>query len=81
VEEWLRGKSEIPKPHPLETELAKTQKVLDAVQECPPLWWADKLPWKGLRWFFGMRQCRIRDASDDLFQRGSEKQQSKQSRK
>ena len=30
-------------------ELAKIQKVLDALDECPPLWWADKLLWRWLR--------------------------------
>ena len=46
VEEWLKDKRS---PHPLEVELAKIQKVLDALEECPPLWWADKLLWRGLQ--------------------------------
>ena len=38
VEKWLRGQGEPSKPHPLETELKKIQKALDALEECPPLW-------------------------------------------
>ena len=50
VEEWLKDRGEPPKPHPLELELEKIQNVSDAQEECPPLWWADKPLWRGLRW-------------------------------
>jgi hypothetical protein len=69
VEEWLRGQGEPSKPHPLEVELEKIQKVLDALEECPPLWWADKLLWRGLRWFYRMRRRRVREAWADLASR------------
>jgi hypothetical protein len=59
VEDWLKEKQP---PHPLEAELEKIQKVLDALEACHPLWWADKLLWRGLRWFYRMRQRRIREA-------------------
>ena len=48
VEDWLKSQKK-PTLHPLEVELAKIQKALDALEECPPLWWTDKLLWKGLR--------------------------------
>jgi hypothetical protein len=66
VQEWLKKQSEPPKPHPLETELEKIQKVLAAVEECPPLRWADKLLWRGLRWFYRMRQRRIWHVRDQF---------------
>ena len=40
---------------------AKIQNVLDALDECPPMWWADRLLWRGLRWFYGMRKRRINE--------------------
>ncbi len=67
VEDWLKQKQP---PHPLEAELAKLQATLDALDACPPLWWADKLLWRGLRWFYKMRQRRARDARDKLVERG-----------
>jgi hypothetical protein len=46
VENWLKGQRP---PHPLEQELDKLQATLDALEACPPLWWTDKLLWRGLR--------------------------------
>lgn len=37
VEEWLKEQGEPTRPHPLETELAKIQQVLDALEESPPV--------------------------------------------
>jgi hypothetical protein len=37
VQEWLKGQGKPPTPHPLEAELERIQKVLDALGECPPL--------------------------------------------
>lgn len=42
----------------------------NALEECPPLWWADKLLWGGLRWFYEMRQCREEEALNELTQGG-----------
>lgn len=39
----IEGERQPSAPYPLEAELGKIQKVLDALDECPPLWWADKL--------------------------------------
>jgi hypothetical protein len=64
VEEWLKEKRQ---PHPLEAELTRIQKVLDALEECPPLWWADKLLWKGLWWYYRMQQ------QSNLIHNGQEK--------
>jgi hypothetical protein len=64
--EWLKEQREPTPPHPLEVELDKIQNVLDALEKCPPLWWADKLLWKGLRWFYTMRQRRVQEAFDEL---------------
>jgi hypothetical protein len=47
VEKWLKGQA---KPHPLEAEIGKLQATLDALEVCLPLWWADKLLWRGQRW-------------------------------
>jgi hypothetical protein len=69
VDEWLKGQNEPPQPHPLEAELAKIQKVLDALEERPPLWWADKLLWRGLRW------CAIRSL-ETVHWTGDERQRS-----
>lgn len=38
-----------PTPRPPKAELEKTQRVLDALEACPPPRWADKLLWRGLR--------------------------------
>jgi len=35
---WLKSLRRPPEPHPLEAELEKIQKVLDAVEECLPVW-------------------------------------------
>ena len=59
VENWLQEQRP---PHPLEVELEQLQATLDALATCPPLWWADKLLWRGLRWFYRMRVRRIREA-------------------
>jgi len=32
--EWLKGRGQPPAPHPLEVELVKIQKVLDALEDC-----------------------------------------------
>ena len=61
--EWLKRQRQPPTPHPLEVESTKIQKVLDALEECPPLWWTDKLLWRGLRWFYRMRQRRVKEAA------------------
>jgi hypothetical protein len=58
--ERLKGQREPVAPHPLEAELHKIQNALDALEECPPLWWADKVLWRGLRWIFRMRQRSVR---------------------
>ena len=63
VENWLQEQRP---PHPLEVELEQLQATLDALATCPPLWWADKLLWRGLRWFYRMRQRRVREALDDF---------------
>lgn len=52
--------------HPLVEEFAKLQAALEA---CPPLWWADELLWRGLKWFYGMRQRRVREAWDGFASR------------
>ena len=62
AEEWLRDQREPPAPHPLEAELEKIWKVLDALEECPPLRWTHKLLWPGLSWFYSMRQRRAKEA-------------------
>jgi len=54
------------KHHPLEVELIKLQAVLDAMEACPPLWWADKLLWRGLRGFYRMRLRRVKEALGEL---------------
>jgi hypothetical protein len=64
VEEWFRERQEGQAPHPLEAELEKLQTALDALDECPPLWWLDRLLWRGLRWFYRMRQRRVGEALD-----------------
>ena len=56
VEEWLTSQRQPPTPHPLEVEIDKLQKTLDTLEACPPLWWADKLLWRGVRRFYRMRQ-------------------------
>ena len=66
VQEWFREKGEPPNPHPLEAELEKIQTVFDALEECPPLWWADKMLWRGLRWFYRMRKRRVGEAWDQF---------------
>jgi hypothetical protein len=64
VEEWLKGQSGAPAPHPLEAEPDKIQKALDALKESPPPWWADRLLWRGLRGFYRMRSQRIKEVLD-----------------
>ena len=64
--QWLKEQAQPPESHPLELELAKIQKALDALAECPPLWWTDKLLWRMLRWFYKMRQRRIKEAAENL---------------
>jgi hypothetical protein len=64
--EWLKGQREPAPPHPVEAELDRIQNLLDVLDECPPLWWADKLLWRGLRWFYRMRRRRIGEAWEDL---------------
>jgi hypothetical protein len=59
VEEWLKGQKQEKPLHPLQAELERLQTTLDALEACPPLWWADKLLWRGLRWFYRMRQRRV----------------------
>ena len=66
VEKWLGDKTEPLRIHPMETELAKIQAALDALEGCPPLWWTDKLLWPGLRRFYGMRMRRVREAREEL---------------
>jgi len=61
VERWLKQEQQ-PSPHPLEAELEKLQRTLEALEACPPLWWADELLWQGLRWFYRMRQWRVGEA-------------------
>ena len=61
VEDWLKDKQP---PHPLEAELTRIQKGLDALEECPPLWWTDKLLWRGLHWFYNMQQRRLGEFMD-----------------
>ncbi len=65
VERWLAGGQE-QEQHPLEVEREKIQAALDALDECPPLWWADRLLWKGLRWFYWMRWQRLGEAMEGL---------------
>ncbi len=60
VEQWLAGQR--PEPHPLEMELARVQAALEAMEACPPLWWPERLLWRGVRWFYRMRLRRLRDA-------------------
>ncbi len=36
--------------------------ALDALEACPPLWWADRLLWRGLRWFYRMRLRRVAES-------------------
>ena len=59
-------------PRPLKAEIAKIQAVLDALEECPPLWWADRLVWWGVRWFYRMRQIRVKTVWDDFLGRDSQ---------
>jgi hypothetical protein len=66
VEAWLKDRAKPPTPHPIEEELAKIQQVLGALAECPPLAWADKLLWRGLRWFYRRRQRRVKAAWEEL---------------
>jgi len=60
VEEWLADQGA--RPHPLEVELGKLQAALGAMEQCPPLWWPERLLWRGLRWFYRMRRRRMREA-------------------
>ena len=62
MEDWLKGQRQLPTLHPLGVELEKLKATLGALEACPPLWWADKLLWRGLRWFYRMRQRRVREA-------------------
>ena len=59
VEDWLKDRKQ---PHPLEVELEKIRAALNGLEACPPLWWADKLLWKGLSWCYRMRKWRVTDA-------------------
>ena len=60
--QWVKEQTQPPKPHPLETELTRLQAALDALEACPPLWWTDKLLWRGLRWFYRMRHRKVKEA-------------------
>ena len=61
---WIKEQTRPPAPHPLEVELVKIEKALGALEECPPLWWTDKLLWRMLRWFYRMRLRRIKEATE-----------------
>ena len=67
VEHWLKGQRPEPKPHPLQAELERLGATLEALEASPPLWWADKLLWRGPRWIYRTRQRRVREASEQLF--------------
>ncbi len=69
--EWLKGQREPTAPHPLGVELDKIQDVLDALEACPPLWWADKLLWRGLRWFYGFRQQSVKEVLNESIEAGN----------
>lgn len=64
--QWLKSQRQPPEAHPLEAELAKIQSALDVLEECPALWWADRLLWRGLRLFCGMRRRRIEEALEKV---------------
>ncbi len=59
VEEWLSERQGEGPPHPLEVEMERLRGALGALEACPPVWWADRLLWRGLRWFYRMRVRRI----------------------
>jgi hypothetical protein len=49
--EWLQGQREPQSPHQLEEELAEIQDAVGASEEFAWHCGADKLLWRGLRWF------------------------------
>ncbi len=62
VEAWLEEQRQQTPPHPLQEELASIQQALDALEACPPLWWAEGMFWRGLRWFLRRRLRRTQAA-------------------
>ena len=38
------------------------QQALEALEACPPLWWAEGMFWRGLRWFLRRRLRRTQAA-------------------
>jgi formylglycine-generating enzyme required for sulfatase activity len=51
-----------PAPQSPEAELANVQQVLDALEACPPSWWAESVFWWGLRRLYQARLRRTQAA-------------------